>query len=148
MPDPSPERMPADVAGAQPAEAGPLGEPRAGRGARASWRSSVYGATLALLLTGVWLIVSPVPFSYAEQLNPVICGILIVTLAVLQLLAGGSRAISAATAAIGLWLVASPIVFDEATPEMTNLIVLGGIVGILSLLIVATDEEGSRASRA
>ena len=31
---------------------------------------------------------------------------------------------------------------------MTNLIALGGIVGILSLLIVATDEEGSRRSRA
>lgn len=147
MPDPSPERMPADVAGAQPAEAGPLAEPRAGRGARASWRSSVYAATLALLLTGVWLIVSPIPFSYAEQLSPVISGILIVTLAVLQLAAGGSRAISAATAAIGLWLIASPLVFDEATPEMTNLIALGGIVGILSLLIVATDEESSRTSR-
>jgi len=139
--------MPSDVAGAQPADAGPLGEPRSGRGARASWRSSVYGATLALLLTGVWLIVSPVPFSYAEQLNPVICGILIVALSVLQLLAGGSRAISAATALIGLWLIASPIVFDEATPEMTNLIALGGIVEILSLLIVASDAEGSRTSR-
>jgi len=140
--------MPSDVAGAQPAEAGPLAEPRAGRGARASWRSSVYAATFALLVTGVWLIVSPVPFSYAEQLNPVICGILIVALAILQLLAGGSRAISAATAAIGLWLIASPVVFDEARPEMTNLIALGGIVGILSLLIVATETEGSRKSRA
>lgn len=148
MPDPSPERMPSDVAGAQPAESGPLSEPRAGHGARASWRSSVYAATLALLLTGVWLIVSPVALSYEAQLNPVICGILIVALSVLQLVAGGSRAICAATAVIGLWLIASPIVFDEPTPEMTNLIVLGGIVGILSLLIVAFGEEGSRTSRA
>ena len=140
--------MPADVAGAQPAEAGPLSEPRASGGARASWRSSVYGAALALVATGVWLVLSPVPFSYEEQLNPVICGILAIAIGALLLGSGGARPLPFVGAALGIWLIASPFLLDEPRPEKTNLVVLGGIVIVLSLITLAMREEGSRTSRA
>ena len=49
--------------------------------------------------------------------------------------------------ALGLWLVASPFVFEEARPETVNLIALGGVVLVLALVSLAVDQEGARESR-
>lgn len=147
MADQPADRMPEDVAGAQPSEAGPLAAPSSEGGGRASWRSSVYASGFALAATGAWLVISPIPFSYAETLNPVICGILVIALAVLALGSGGARPIGMLAGVVGLWLVASPFVFSESTPETTNLAIFGGIVVVLALVALATREEAARVSR-
>ena len=142
------DRAPDDVAGSQPAQSGPLAAAPARGGVGLTGRAAGQAGALALLLLGVWLIVSPVVFSYEVELNPVLSGIAVTALALLKFAAVGSRPLALLLGVVGLWLIASPFVLDEARPETIYLIALGGVVLVLSLVTVATGVEVERRSRA
>jgi hypothetical protein len=123
-------------------------QPGSAGAGRATWVASSQAASLALLILGIWLVVSIAPFSYEAELNPVISGLVLIAVAGLAVAAVRSRALRLLSGAIGLWLIASPFVFDEARPETVNLVALGGIALVLALVSMAVDEEGTRVSRA
>lgn len=148
MPSEPADFVPEDVPGAQPAQSGPMAsQPGSPSSGRASWRSSSEAAPLILILVGIWMVASVAPFNYEAQLNPAISGMVLIGLAAVALVAIRVRWLRLLIGALGLWLMASPFVFEEARPATVNLIALGGVVLVLALVSLAVDQEGARESR-
>lgn len=127
----------------------PLAEQTDERSERASWTSSVAGSNIVTLLAGIWLIVSAALINYSEPAAPVICGVLIVLLAVLRMgVPAVSRTLLLTTLGAGALTAVSAFLLGDAPGETLNQGLIGLAVVVLALIGLAAEAERPRSSRA
>jgi len=109
------------------------------------WRGHVVVAGLLSLLAGVWLIVSPFALDYVagdSRLNPIICGAVIVFLALIRMALWRAEWLSLINVAIGIWLFGSGFWLAESPSATWNAWFMGIAVIVLALLSIDATEEG------
>jgi hypothetical protein len=91
------------------------------------------------VLAGIWLIISAWVLGFAglqvPLWNAVFVGIAVLVLAAIRLGTPGTMALSWVNFLLGIWLILSPFVlgFTAASAAMSNAVLLGILVGVLSL---------------
>lgn len=129
--------------------AGPLAVETDERAARADWRSSILGSILVVGLIGIWLMVSPVPLDYERPALPIVCGALVLMIAVVRLVAAPrSRTLALAQATAGALTVVAAFAAAETAGPTANAALMGAAVIVLSLVGMAASAEAPLRSRA
>jgi SPW repeat len=103
------------------------------------------GASWVNVLFGIWIIMSPYVLSvthYPQALwNNVICGIVIVLLALIRTLAPRQTWWSWTNVLMGVWLIISPFVLAMTTIVLWNNIVIGTIIAFAAWANASIESE-------
>lgn len=114
-------------------------------------QDTVRGLSVANIILGAWLIVSPFlfyTFTATELWNSVILGIIVAVLAIIRLGLPKQSWLSLINGIAGIWLILSPFFLTfEATSAYWNTIVLGIAVAIIGFVNGSMGAEEGHSSR-
>ncbi len=87
------------------------------------------------VLAGLWLIISPYVFGFAQGVaNSVIVGIVVAVLALIRFINPAQAAwLSWINTVLGIWLIVSAIVMGIAAAPFWNMLILGVVIAVMAI---------------
>ena len=113
---------------------------------RSDWRSSLFGAAIVTILAGIWLALSAAPLDYGKPALPIVCGVVIIVVGVLRLVAApGSRILALVSAVAGALTVLTAFVASDPPGPTANMALMGLAVMILAFIGLSARDSVSAA---
>lgn len=109
------------------------------------WSDSARAPSGLALVVGIWLMLSPLVIHYDPALvwNPLICGALVATLAILRVSSYERSWLSISNIAIGVWLLVSGVSLADVYSwrAITSLVGTGVILVFVALVSLAITAQ-------